>query len=119
KKEVEETSAKRKSHQAEIDQINDKINKLLPEKDKADLKLADFKANLDSKKSFYDIAAEHGDTGSIHAINLKNEIKDLGDKVAEARSEVEKLNQQIKGLQRERDQFEAPLTVATGKLKKL
>ena len=102
-----------------IDKLSADIAALLPKKDKVDLELANHKAGLDSKKSFYDIEVDKSGAGSNDTQALKLEIEDLVAKIQKDRDAVEAVTQEIKGLQAKRDSLEKPLTAALGSLKKL
>jgi cbb3-type cytochrome oxidase cytochrome c subunit len=120
KLEFEKARDQRKKNDPTIAEYAAQISKLLPAKEEADLKLQNLKADLDSKKSFYDIAVDQtGSTDSPSAKKYKAELDDLDVKIAAANSLAEQRNQDVKEVQRQKDALESPLTVATGKLKKL
>ena len=118
KLEVDKAREQRETDAPKIKELNNEIQKALPEKERADLRLADLKANLDSRTSFYDIASEHAPE-SANVKRLEDEVKDLQKEIVSARNDVERLTQNVKDLQRQRDALEQPLTKAVGNLKKL
>jgi cytochrome c2 len=114
-----------KARQERVDKDYDKkiaektaeIRRLLPAKEEADLKLQNLKADLDSKSSFYDIAADEQKFDLV--AKYKKEIGNLNGEIAKARDDVEQQTLKIKELARDKDAMERPLTETTGKLKKL
>jgi mono/diheme cytochrome c family protein len=119
RKEVDDAAAERKKNQDKIDKADAEYRKLLPEKDRADLKLADHKADLDSKTSFYDIEVEHNGGNSARALALKSEIENIKTLILQDRQAVESLTQKIKEYLREKDKYEDRYNKALGNLKKL
>ena len=61
---VKAASEKRKNDNDTIEKYDAEIRELLPKKERVDLRLQNFKADLDSKTSFYDIEAEHNGVNS-------------------------------------------------------
>jgi len=119
KKAVEDAREKRTKKQHEVDELNDKIREVLPEKERAELTLSNLKANLDSKSSFYDIEVEGSGPQSTYALELKDKIDQIRRDMVAAKAAVEEQTQKLKSLQRDRDEYEKPLTESIGKLKKL
>src|SRR5215470_8395221 len=61
KAKVDVAKKERDSNQDQINKLDSEIREKLPAKEREELKLANYKAELDSKNSFYDIAVEqHG-----------------------------------------------------------
>ena len=115
---VERTRAQRDRDQSEIDSLNEKIRKILPEKERADLDQQTVKADLDSKSSFYDIAVEQNPRAES-TLKLKQDVEKLKKDVAAAKAVSDKYGDEIKQLQQKKDNYEQPLTKAIGDLKKL
>jgi mono/diheme cytochrome c family protein len=115
---VERTRAQRDRDQSEIDSLNERIRKILPEKERADLDQQTVKADLDSKSSFYDIAVEQNPRAES-TLKLKQDVEKLKKDVAAAKAVSDKYGDEIKQLQQKKDNYEQPLTKAIGDLKKL
>ena len=97
---------KREKNRETIKKYEAEIQDLLPKKERSDLALQNYKADLDSKTSFYDIETEHNGANSARAKALKQEIEELRKKVAATRDESDKFADEIKKIQRSRDELE-------------
>jgi cytochrome c2 len=116
------TAAKKKrdADQGKINDLDREVRAMLPEKERADLKLQDVKAQLDSRTSFYNIAIEQTNNPKApNVVSLRKEVDDLTQKVVGAKAEADQWDEKVKDKKRQKDELERPLTVAIGNMKRL
>src|ERR1700722_7307389 len=115
KEAVDRARKQREADQSKIDELNDKIRKALPEKERADLKLQNVKADLDSKSSFYDIAVDHAASADApEPSRLKTEILGIQKQMVVAKADADKYADEVKTYQQQKDVLEQPLTKSIG-----
>src|SRR6266545_12107 len=119
KKAVEKAREARKTGEERIKQLERDIAKLAPTKERQEQKVGDLKADLASKASFFDSAADHYGASSPQAKGYKEEVEKLETKVAAAQDELDKTLADLKKNQQEKDGIEKPLVVAQTELKRL
>jgi cytochrome c2 len=126
-KAVEDARKTREAKNSEVAELRNKVNALRPVKEKLDSNVLAIKADQESKISFLYIEIEEygsthpsGDAGdSKKAKELRDELKIIDGKLAEAISKRDDKAQEISEAQQRIDQIEEPLSTAVGKLKKM
>jgi cbb3-type cytochrome oxidase cytochrome c subunit len=103
----------------EIDHLRAHARDLLARREKADAHYQDVKAELDSRKSFWDLEVERNKASSDKAKQYKKEIEDLQDKLKSLQSKRDELVEKIQDFRAKADTFEKPLTAALSDLKKI
>jgi cytochrome c2 len=103
----------------EIADLRARAMALLPSREKADAHYGDVKAQLDSKRSFFDLEVERNGPESATSNQYKQDIIELQNKLDEAQSARDVLVDEMKTLRGKADAYEQPLTKALGELKKV
>lgn len=119
KEAVEKAREDRKEKADQIRELQQKINFLLPTRDRAEARYQDVKARLDSRISFLDIATD--EYGSDDP-RVKEHLQVIADLRAEAEAALAARNgvkNQIREYQQEKGRLEEPLTKAITKLKQV
>jgi mono/diheme cytochrome c family protein len=98
-----------------IKELDGEIDRLKPEKERAEAKVGDIKSLVSSRNSFYDIAKDHGATREAEA--YKKEVEDLEKQLADAQAGLDQVMAEMKEYQRERDKLDRPLSRALTELK--
>jgi cytochrome c2 len=102
-----------------IEEKRQNAAELQPKREKADATYQNDKAELDSRRSFYDIASERYGATSDEAQQYKHEVEVLQKKVEADLSKAQDLADKIKSYRAEADRYEQPLLKAQGELNKL
>jgi mono/diheme cytochrome c family protein len=116
--EVEQAKKQRREDDAQAMELQDKINQYQPEREKAEARFQDIKAQHDSKVSLYDIAVEQQGPGSDKAKGYKNQIIELKKQLTAAQAERDNWVAKLLQTQKQRDAIDRPLTEAMTRLKK-
>jgi mono/diheme cytochrome c family protein len=119
RKAVEQARKEMETKRSEIEKLRQQAADLEPKRVKADTTYQNLKADLDSRRSFYDIATEKYGADSEQAKQYKHEVEVLQEQVEEALSKAQDLANQIKSYSAQADRYEQPLLKAQGELNKL
>jgi mono/diheme cytochrome c family protein len=117
--EVAEAKAKVAKYQDRVDEIDRTLENRRAPLVEADNKARTIKADLDSRRSFYDIEVENNGPGTAKAKRYKDEIDDLQSKLSKAQADLDKIKNERESLIRERTEIRKPLDTAELKRKKL
>src|SRR5262249_32831086 len=107
------------SKKEQLDDINSKMDALRAPVVRSDEKARTIKADLDSRRSFYDIEVEKHGPDSSKAQQYLKEIRDLEERYAKAQDEFDKNKQKMQELLHEKDNVEKDWSLAKAKVKKL
>jgi cytochrome c peroxidase len=109
----------KKKRKKERDAIAAKMDALRVEVVRSDERARNIKADLDSRRSFYDIEVEQHGRDSAKAQQYLEEIRDLEKRYTEAADKFEKNKKEMQDLLYQKDQIEKPWTLAKAKVKNL
>jgi mono/diheme cytochrome c family protein len=98
-----------------IQELDAEIRRLKPSKERAEARVGDIKSLISSRMSFYDIARDHG--LNKEAETYQKEVETYEKQLATAQADLDRVMEQIKDYQRERDALDRPLTRAETELK--
>ncbi|MCI0457151.1 MAG: c-type cytochrome [Gemmataceae bacterium] len=111
--EVEQTADER------IAELERELARLQPQKEAKAARLGDVKAQVESYRSFYDIAIEHNGPTSAEARAYKERVEKLQAELAAAQADLDAVLADMKAATREKDQLEGPLRVAETRLNRV
>jgi mono/diheme cytochrome c family protein len=117
--EVKKERGVRRKNQARIEELDQKARELLPTKERSEQRVQSVKADLDSRRSFYDLAVEEHGAKSAAARRYKKEVFALEEQLVKQQADTDAIIDQIKAYQQQKDGLEKPLVDAETRLKKV
>jgi mono/diheme cytochrome c family protein len=118
-RELDRATARLEKKQPELDEIKNSLDKLQAPIVSSDDRARTIKADLDSKKSFYDLEVEKKGPESARAEDLLKEIRDLQEEWEKAQAVADARKKDRDDLLRQQDDIEKPKKLAEARLKKL
>lgn len=109
---------KGKSPEDRLEENRAQLNELMPARDRTDQHYQAVKADLESVRSFYDIATEENLSSGL-VQRYKKEIEETEKKLVAAEIEKDKVLAKITALRQENDRIEKPLVDALSELKRV
>lgn len=116
---LQEEKPRAEERDRKVPELRQKVAELKPQREKAEARYQNLKAELDSLRSFYDLACERYGADSPVAQDYKKRVLEYEQRVQEALAHSQEITDKLKHYQAEADALEQPLLQAQSQLNKL